>query len=78
MWLAFLYIVSITKGACALFPVFMYPAAKRFTHWPQAVLGIVFNWGALMGWSAVICSSPAYSQTILSFLPVLPLYLGNI
>ena len=25
---------------------------KRITHWPQAVLGIAFNWGALMGWAA--------------------------
>ena len=31
----------------------LYPLAKRFTNWPQAVLGLTFNWGALMGWSAV-------------------------
>ena len=26
---------------------------KRITNWPQLVLGIAFNWGALVGWSAV-------------------------
>ncbi|KAF8826597.1 hypothetical protein HHX47_DHR5000200 [Lentinula edodes] len=26
---------------------------KRITHWPQAVLGLAFNWGAMLGWSAV-------------------------
>jgi 4-hydroxybenzoate polyprenyltransferase len=27
---------------------------KRVSHWPQAVLGLAFNWGALMGWAAVL------------------------
>ena len=26
---------------------------KRITDWPQAFLGLTFNWGALLGWSAV-------------------------
>ena len=34
--------------------VALYPFVKRFSHWPQAVLGLAFNWGALMGWSAVL------------------------
>jgi 4-hydroxybenzoate polyprenyltransferase len=29
-----------------------YPFMKRITWWPQAWLGIVFSWGALVGWSA--------------------------
>ena len=33
--------------------VALYPFVKRFSHWPQAVLGLAFNWGALMGWAAV-------------------------
>lgn len=38
--------------AVALLPfVIVYPLCKRFTHWPQAVLGIAFNWGMLMAWS---------------------------
>jgi 4-hydroxybenzoate polyprenyltransferase len=32
----------------------LYPFVKRFSHWPQAVLGLAFNWGALLGWPAVL------------------------
>ena len=31
--------------------VIIYPLCKRFTYWPQIVLGIGFNWGMLMAWS---------------------------
>ncbi|HEY9460646.1 MAG TPA: 4-hydroxybenzoate octaprenyltransferase [Paralcaligenes sp.] len=31
--------------------VVVYPLCKRFTYWPQVVLGIGFNWGMLMAWS---------------------------
>ncbi|GAB2913016.1 4-hydroxybenzoate octaprenyltransferase [Paralcaligenes ginsengisoli] len=31
--------------------VVVYPLCKRFTYWPQVVLGIAFNWGMLMAWS---------------------------
>ena len=34
--------------------VALYPLVKRFSHWPQAVLGLAFNWGALMGYAAVL------------------------
>jgi 4-hydroxybenzoate polyprenyltransferase len=30
-----------------------YPFMKRLTWWPQAWLGLVFSWGALVGWPAV-------------------------
>lgn len=30
-----------------------YPLMKRITWWPQAFLGLTFNWGALVGWVAV-------------------------
>jgi 4-hydroxybenzoate polyprenyltransferase len=30
-----------------------YPFMKRITYWPQAWLGLTFNWGALLGWAAV-------------------------
>ena len=30
----------------------VYPFAKRFTWWPQVFLGIAFNWGALLAWTA--------------------------
>ena len=44
---------SIALGIAALVPVAIYPFAKRFTWWPQVFLGIAFNWGALLGWSAI-------------------------
>lgn len=37
----------------SLILVVVYPFAKRFTYWPQLVLGLTFNWGALVGWTAV-------------------------
>jgi 4-hydroxybenzoate polyprenyltransferase len=30
-----------------------YPFMKRITWWPQAWLGLVFSWGALVGWASV-------------------------
>jgi 4-hydroxybenzoate polyprenyltransferase len=33
--------------------ILVYPFMKRVTWWPQAVLGLAFNWGALVGWTAV-------------------------
>ena len=44
---------AVALGIASLPLVAFYPFAKRFTHWPQAVLGLTFNWGALLGWAAV-------------------------
>jgi 4-hydroxybenzoate polyprenyltransferase len=38
---------------CVVPLVILYPFCKRFTHWPQAVLGAAFNWGMLMAWAQV-------------------------
>ncbi len=46
-----------------------YPFMKRITWWPQAWLGLVFSWGALVGWPAVAGS--------LDWPPVL-LWLGSV
>lgn len=43
---------TIILGIAALLPVAVYPFAKRFTWWPQVFLGVAFNWGALVGWTA--------------------------
>ena len=43
---------SIAVGFASLAIVAVYPLMKRITSWPQAVLGLAFSWGALMGWSA--------------------------
>jgi 4-hydroxybenzoate polyprenyltransferase len=44
---------SIALGFGSLVIVAVYPLMKRVTSWPQAVLGLAFSWGALMGWAAV-------------------------
>ncbi|MCY4292038.1 MAG: 4-hydroxybenzoate octaprenyltransferase [Roseovarius sp.] len=43
---------AILLGMISLVPVCVYPFAKRFTWWPQVFLGIAFNWGALLAWTA--------------------------
>jgi 4-hydroxybenzoate polyprenyltransferase len=43
---------TVVLGAASLLIVAVYPFMKRITHWPQFVLGLAFNWGALVGWSA--------------------------
>ena len=45
-------VAAIKLGVLALLPVAIYPFAKRFTWWPQVFLGIAFNWGALLAWTA--------------------------
>lgn len=44
--------MAIWLGILSLLPVCVYPFAKRFTWWPQVFLGIAFNWGALLAWTA--------------------------
>ncbi|WP_207478112.1 4-hydroxybenzoate octaprenyltransferase [Arenibaculum pallidiluteum] len=44
---------AIGLGVLSLALVFTYPLMKRITWWPQAFLGLTFNWGALMGWASV-------------------------
>ncbi|MDP3263533.1 MAG: 4-hydroxybenzoate octaprenyltransferase [Tabrizicola sp.] len=44
--------LAIALGIASLGLVAIYPFAKRFTWWPQAFLGLAFNWGALLAWAA--------------------------
>ncbi|MEA1650154.1 4-hydroxybenzoate octaprenyltransferase [Nitrospirillum sp. BR 11164] len=60
---------TIVMGAASLVLVATYPLMKRITWWPQAFLGLTFNWGALLGWVAV--------RGDLAWPPVL-LYAGGI
>ena len=48
---------------------FTYPLMKRFTYWPQLFLGITFNYGLVLGWTAI--------QDQMDLLPIL-FYLGAI
>jgi 4-hydroxybenzoate polyprenyltransferase len=54
-------------GVASLIPVALYPLAKRVTWWPQIMLGLVFGWGAPMGFAA--------AAGVLHW-PALPLYLA--
>ena len=43
---------AIALGFGSVGIVLIYPLMKRVTFWPQAVLGLAFSYGALMGWAA--------------------------
>ncbi len=60
--------LAILLGVASLALVFTYPFMKRVTYWPQAFLGLTFNWGALLGWAAAV-EGLAW--------PALALYLGG-
>ena len=48
-----LNLVAALVALLSIAPVAAYPFMKRITWWPQAWLGLVFSWGALVGWPAV-------------------------
>jgi 4-hydroxybenzoate polyprenyltransferase len=45
--------LTILLGVVVLGLLGTYPFMKRITYWPQIFLGLNFNWGALIGWTAV-------------------------
>ena len=45
---------TIWLGLAVIPIVAAYPLVKRYSYWPQAVLGLAFNWGALLGYTAVL------------------------
>lgn len=45
--------LAILLGVLSLIFVAIYPYMKRITWWPQAFLGLTFNFGALIGWAAI-------------------------
>lgn len=47
-----LNLTAVLLGVASLALVAAYPFMKRITWWPQAWLGLTFNWGALMGFAA--------------------------
>jgi len=44
---------TIILGIASMVLAFSYPFMKRITYWPQLFLGLTFNWGIVMAWSAV-------------------------
>ena len=72
--IAFVVLLQLNRAAQAvaltsLALVAAYPFMKRITWWPQAWLGLVFSWGALVGWPAVTGSLD---------LPAILLWLGSV
>ena len=61
------YTIILALGSMPL--AFTYPLMKRFTYWPQLFLGITFNYGLILGWTAI--------QNEIDLLPIL-FYLGAI
>ncbi len=45
--------LTILLGLGSMSLAFSYPFMKRITYWPQLFLGLTFNWGALMAWTAM-------------------------
>jgi 4-hydroxybenzoate polyprenyltransferase len=60
---------TLILGLASMVFVVAYPLMKRWTWWPQLFLGLTFNFGALMGWSAMTGSLD---------WPALLLYAGGI
>ena len=72
--LAFLVLIqfnslTIIFGMTSMILAFAYPFMKRITYWPQLFLGLTFNWGIILAWTAT-------NNTI--SLEILPLYLSAI
>ena len=44
---------TVVLAIASLAIVAIYPFMKRITYWPQVVLGFAFNYGALLGWTAI-------------------------
>ncbi|MFL2877705.1 MAG: 4-hydroxybenzoate octaprenyltransferase [Candidatus Pelagibacter sp.] len=57
-FLAFLILIqfnflTIALGIGSMVLAFSYPFMKRITYWPQLFLGLTFNWGIIMAWTAL-------------------------
>ena len=61
----------VTVGMASMPLVVAYPLMKRYTNYPQFVLGLTFNWGVLVGWTAVTGQLPTVHET-------LPLYASGV
>ena len=61
--------LTIILALCSMPLAFTYPLMKRFTYWPQLFLGITFNYGLILGWTA--------TKGHIDFAPIL-FYIGAI
>ncbi len=72
--LAFLVLINFNNltiflALCSMPFAFTYPLMKRITYWPQLFLGITFNYGLILGWTAI--------NGEINLIPIL-MYLGAI
>ena len=61
--------LTIILGLGSMVLAFSYPFLKRITYWPQLFLGLTFNWGIIMGWTAVF-NDISYEIIILYFAAI--------
>ncbi len=59
---------AVLLGAASLVLVAVYPFMKRITWWPQAWLGLTFNWGALLGFAAATGAGPQFWRGITPYV----------
>ena len=61
--------LTILLGLLSMPLAFAYPFMKRITYWPQLFLGITFNYGLILGWTAI--------NNQISIIPII-FYLGAV
>ena len=66
--------LTIFLGLASMFLAFSYPFMKRITYWPQLFLGLTYNWGVIMAWTAV--TGGISSEIVLLYLAAIFWTLG--
>ena len=66
--------LTIVLGLGSMVLAFSYPFMKRITYWPQLFLGLTFNWGMVMGFSAIL--DQISSQIIILYIAAIFWTLG--
>jgi 4-hydroxybenzoate polyprenyltransferase len=61
---------SIITGIASMPLVIVYPLMKRYTKWPQLILGLTFNWGCWVGYTAV--------HDVVNYYHIFPLYFSGV
>ncbi len=76
--------LAVALGVLSLLLVAIYPFMKRITWWPQAWLGLTFNWGALLGYAAaqpapaIWAGAPRLAAASIDWTPALLLYAAGL
>ncbi|WP_406852217.1 4-hydroxybenzoate octaprenyltransferase [Brevundimonas sp. BH3] len=70
-------LMAVLLGFLSLFLVAAYPFMKRITWWPQAWLGLTFNWGAVLGFAGASVAAPLAMTGFVS-PAALALYAGGL